>query len=66
MRALADRGIPAAVIGAALPGSGVTVRTAAGSRPLPAFPQDEITRLGAKQTAADAGHPAPLGGTEAS
>ena len=30
------------------------------------LPQDEITRIGAEQTAADARHPAPLGDTEAS
>ena len=66
VQALHGRGIPAAVIGAARSGSGVTIRGAAGSRPLPTFPQDEITRIGAEQTAADAGHPAPLGDTEAS
>ena len=66
VRALADRGIPAAVIGAALPGSGVTVRTAAGSRPLPAFPQDEITRIGVEHTVTDAGRRAPAGATEGS
>ena len=66
VRALADRGIPAAVIGAALPGSGVTVRTAAGSSPLPAFPQDEITRIGVEHTATDASRRAPAGATEGS
>ena len=66
VRALGDRGIPAAVIGAALPGSGVTVRTAAGSRPLPAFPQDEITRIGVEHTVTDAGRRAPAGATEGS
>ena len=30
------------------------------------LPQDEITRIGAEQTATDARHPAPLGGAEAS
>ena len=34
--------------------------------PLHSLPQDEITRIGAEQTAADARHPAPLGNTEAS
>ena len=29
--------------------------------PLHSLPQDEITRLGAEQTAADAGHAAPSG-----
>ena len=35
-------------------------------RLLHSLPQDEITRLGAEQTATDAGHHAPLGATEAS
>ncbi len=43
--ALHDAGIAAAIIGEAAAGRGVTLRTASGSRPLPAFPQDEITRL---------------------
>ena len=44
--ALREAGIPAAVIGAAHGGSGVTLRTASGSRPLPAYPVDEIYRVG--------------------
>ena len=35
-------------------------------RLLHSLPQDEINRIGAEQTATDAGHPTPLGGTEAS
>ena len=50
VEALRGAGIPAAVIGAAHGGSGVTIRTAAASRPLPAYPQDEITRIGSKAT----------------
>ena len=58
VQALQGAGIPAAVIGAARGGSGVILRTGSGSRPLPAYPQDEITRLGPEQTAtaAVAGH----------
>ena len=48
VQALRERGLPAAVIGEASAGGGVTIRTAAGSRPLPTFPQDEITRFGAE------------------
>ncbi|MCY4482415.1 MAG: AIR synthase-related protein [Spirochaetaceae bacterium] len=46
--ALREAGIPAAVIGAAHGGSGVTLRTASGSRPLPAYPVDEIYRVGSE------------------
>ena len=46
--ALRETGIPAAVIGAAHGGSGVTLRTASGSRPLPAYPVDEIYRVGSE------------------
>jgi hydrogenase maturation factor len=56
VRALQDGGIPATVIGTAHGGSGVTIRSAAVSRPLPSYPQDEITRLGATQTATVADH----------
>ena len=45
VEALRGAGIAAAVIGAAHVGSGVTIRAAAASRPLPAYPQDEITRI---------------------
>ena len=48
VQALRAAGIPAAVIGAAHRGSGVTIRHAAASRPLPAYPQDEITRIASK------------------
>lgn len=48
LQALGDRGIPAAVIGAARTGSGVTIRGSAGDRPLPAYPQDEMTRIGSE------------------
>ena len=46
VRALTDRGIPAAVIGTAHAGSGVNIRSANGTRPLPTYQQDEITRIG--------------------
>ena len=46
VQTLRDRGIPATVIGAAHGGSGVTIHGPAGTNPLPAFPQDEITRIG--------------------
>ena len=45
VRALRDGGIPAAVIGAAHDGRGVTIRSANGTRPLPAYPTDEIIRI---------------------
>ncbi len=45
VQALRTAGIPAAVIGAAHRGGGVTIRHADGTRPLPAYPQDEITRI---------------------
>jgi hydrogenase maturation factor len=48
VQALQEEGIPATVIGSAHGGSGVTLRTDSGSRPLPAYPQDEITRIGAE------------------
>ncbi|MDE0027681.1 MAG: AIR synthase-related protein [Spirochaetaceae bacterium] len=48
VQTLRAAGIPAAVIGAAHRGSGVTIRGAAASRPLPAYPQDEITRIACK------------------
>ena len=66
VQALRERGIPAAVIGAAHAGSGVTIRGSAGSRPLPAFPQDEINRIGSARTATDPGQPVPPGATEGS
>ena len=52
VEALRLQGIPACVIGAASAGRGATIRGAAirgaaGSSPLPAFPQDEFTRVGA-------------------
>ena len=47
VQALHKAGIPAAVIGAAYGGSGVTIRSAAASRPLPRYAQDEITRIAA-------------------
>ena len=34
--------------------------------PLHSLPQNEITRIGAEQTATDAGQPTPLGATGAS
>lgn len=66
VQALRDSGIPAAVIGTASAGRGVTLRTGGVSRPLPAFPQDEITRLGDYQPAAEPRHPGPSGGAEPS
>ena len=47
-------------------GSGVTIRGGTGSRPLPAFPQDEINRIGSARTATDPGLPVPPGATEGS
>lgn len=47
-QALHDAGIPAAMIGSVHAGSGVTLRTGDRSTPLPSFPQDEISRLGAQ------------------
>ena len=52
VQALRGGGISSAVIGAAYAGSGVTIRNAAGNRPLPSFPQDEITRIGDHGTGA--------------
>ena len=45
-RSLRESGIPAAIIGTAHAGSGVTLRTASASRPLPTYPTDEIYRIG--------------------
>ena len=47
VQALAAAGIAATVIGAVHAGAGVTLRTGDRRAPLPSFPQDEISRLGA-------------------
>ena len=44
--ALQAAAIPATVIGSVRAGSGGTLRIGADTRPLPAFPQDELSRLG--------------------
>jgi hypothetical protein len=41
---LAGAGIPAAVIGVAEAGSGVTICDGSGEHPLPTFVQDEVVR----------------------
>ena len=66
VQALHTAGIAAAIIGEASAGNGVTLRSASGSSPLPAFPQDEITRLDDRepdtQPGTEAGSAEPLSG----
>ena len=55
VQALQAAGIRAVIIGAASTGRGVTLRTASGSSPLRAFPQDEITRLDGQERGTERG-----------
>ena len=55
VQALHTAGIAAAIIGEASAGNGVTLRSSSGSSPLPAFPQDEITRLDDREPGTEAG-----------